>query len=87
MMETGLIKLAAMRNFINKAEVDICAITKCNIDWKKAPTYLYLTKQTHYWWENNHWSVTNNHHKTNEVAYQPGRTVLMILNQLSHQAQ
>jgi len=41
MTEMGLIKLAAMRNFINEAEVDICAITECNVDWKKAPNYLY----------------------------------------------
>ncbi len=84
MMETGLIKLAAMRNFINEAEVDICTITKCNVDWKKALNYLYMSEQTHYWWENSHWSVTNNHNETNEAAYQPGGTTLVILNQLSH---
>jgi len=87
MMETGLIKLAAMQNFINEAEVDICVITKCNVDWKKAPKYLYPREQTRYWWENSHWSIANNHNETNEVAYQPGGTALVVLNQLSHRAQ
>jgi len=48
MMETGSIKLAAMRNFINEAEVDICAITKCNVNWKNAPKHLYPREQTCY---------------------------------------
>jgi len=87
MMETGSIKLAAMRNFINEVEVDICAITECNVDWKKAPKHLYPREQTCYWWENSHWSIANNHNETNEAAYQPGGTALVVLNQLSHWAQ
>jgi len=87
MMETGSIKLTAMRNFINKAAVDICTITECNINWKNAPKHLYSREQTCYWWENSHWSVASNHNETNKAAYQPGGTALVVLNQLSHQAQ
>jgi len=87
MTETGSIKLAALQNYINEAQVDICATTKCNINWKQAPAHLYPTEQTQYWWENSQWGITHNTHKTNKVAYQPGGTVLMIINQLSHRAQ
>ncbi len=38
MTEMGSIKLAAMRNFINEVEVDICTITECNVDWKRHQT-------------------------------------------------
>jgi len=86
-METRSIKLMALWNYINDAEVDICVITKCNINWKQAPAHLYPTKQPHYWWENSQWSVTHNNHKTNEVVYKPGGTALAIINQLSHWAQ
>ncbi len=87
-MATGSIKLAVLRNYINETQMDICAITECNMDWKHAPAHLYLpTEQTRYWWESSHWSITNNTQETNEIAYQLGGTALVILNQLSHQAQ
>jgi len=41
MMESGSIKLAALRNFTNKHQIDICALTKCNTDWTKAPAHLH----------------------------------------------
>jgi len=86
-METRSIKLMALWNYINDAEVDICVITKCNINWKQAPAHLYPTEQTRYWWENSQWSITQNNHETNKAAYKPGSTMLAIINQLSHWAQ
>jgi len=41
MTETGLIKLAALRDFTQEAQVDVCAITECNVDWRHAPAHLY----------------------------------------------
>jgi len=87
MTGTGSIKLAALQNYINEVQADICAITEWNVDWKQAPAHLYPTEQTRYWWENSQWSITHNTHKTNKTAYQPGGMVLVIINQLSHQAQ
>jgi len=74
MTNSGSIKLAAMRGFINQAGADIIAITKCNTAWTEAPHHLYQTEQTQYWWENAHWSLGHNKHKHFDSPYQPGRT-------------
>jgi len=37
--ETRSIKLVVLRNYINKTQTDICAITECNTDWKHAPAH------------------------------------------------
>jgi len=47
----GLIKLAAIQIFTQAMQVDVCALTKCNTDWNKAPAHLYPMEQTRYWWE------------------------------------
>jgi len=49
--------------------------------------HLYPREQTRYWWENSHWSITNNHNETKDAVYQTGGTMLVVLNQLSHWAQ
>jgi len=87
MTETGSIKLAALRKYINNSQMDIYAITECkNTDWKHALAHLNPTNQTRYW-ESSHWSITNNTQETNKVTYPPGGMVLVITNQLSHHAQ
>jgi len=87
MTETGSIKLVVLWNSTNAAQVDICAITKCNINWKHTPAYLHPKEQMRYWWESSHWSITNNTQETNEVTYQPGGAALIIINQLLHRSQ
>jgi len=87
LLETGSIKLAAIQSYTQVAQVDICTITECNVDWTKAPAHLYLAEQTRYWQEKSHWKVTNNTQETNNALYQPGGTGLVILNQLAHRAQ
>jgi len=87
MTESGSIKLAALRSFLQEAQVDACALTECNVAWNKAPAHLYLAEQTRYWWEASQWSLAHNIQETNKVAYQPGGTGLLITNQLTHQAQ
>jgi len=87
MTESRLIKLAALWSFLQEAQVDVCTLTKCNVAWNKVPAHLYPAKQTRYWWEASQWSLAHNIQETNEAAYQPGRTGLLITNQLTHQAQ
>jgi len=82
MTDSGSIKLAALRNFTNEHQ-----ITKCNMDWTKEPAHLQIAKQTCYWWESNQWSVSHNTHETNKAAFQPSSMVVVIINQLAHQAQ
>jgi len=60
MTETGSIKLAALRNFTQEHQINICTLTKCNMDWTKAPAHLHIAEQTRYWWESNQWSVSHN---------------------------
>jgi len=86
MTETGSIKLVALRDFTKEVQADICAITECNVDWKHTPAHLYPKEQTRYWWESSHWSIANNIQETDEEAYQPRGTTLVIMNQLSHRA-
>jgi len=64
---TGSIRLAALWDYTNKVQADICTITECNIDRKHAPVHLYPTEQTWHWWENSHWGITNNTQETNEA--------------------
>jgi len=46
MTDTRSIKLAALQNYTNEIQADICAITECNVDWKHGPMHLYhLSKQ------------------------------------------
>jgi len=87
MMDTGSIKLVALRNFTKEAQVDICTITECNVDWKHAPAHLYPTKQTTYWWESRHWSITHKTQEMNKVPYQSGGTAVVVINQAVHWAQ
>jgi len=87
MTDSGSIKLAALWDFTKEAQADICAITECNVDWRHAQAHLYPKEQTRYWWESSHWSISNNLQETNEAAYQPGGTALVIMNQISHRAQ
>jgi len=87
MTDSGSIKLVALRNFTKEIQADICAITECNVDWKHAPAYLYPTKQTRYWWESSHWSITHNIQETNKVLYQPRGTAIVVINQAAHWAQ
>ncbi len=87
MMETGSIKLAALRNYTQEQQIDICTLTKCNTDWTKAPAQLHIVEQTRYWWESNQWSISHNTQETNEVPFQPGGMALAILNHLTHRTQ
>jgi len=87
LMYSGSIKLAVLRLFIQAHQVDVCAITECNVDWRKVPAHLYPAEQTKYWWESSHWKVTHNTSETNDAAYQPGGTGIVIGNQLAHRAQ
>jgi len=84
---TGSIKLAAIWSFTQAAQVDVCAITKCNVNWTKVPAHLYPAEQMKYWWEKSHWKVMHNTQETNNAEYQLGGTGIIILNQLVHRAQ
>jgi len=87
MKDSGSIKLAVLQDFNKEAQADICAITECNVDWKKAPPHLHPKEQTRYWWESSHWSISHNILETNDTTYQPGGTAVVIMNHLSHRAQ
>jgi len=84
---SGSIKLAALREFINQASVDVVAITECNAAWDNVATTLHPTEQTRYWWECSQWSVGHNRQENYQENYQPGGTGIIILNELAHRAQ
>jgi len=83
----GLVKLAALHDFMVGHQVDIAAITEGNVAWSQVAQELWLPEQTRYWWENSHWSVTHNRWDPNAAKYQPGGTSLVVVNQLAHRAQ
>jgi len=68
-------------------QVDIAALTECNTAWTKVDPHLKLQEQTKFWWENEHWSITNNQQDSDAVPYQPGGTGIVVVNQVSHRAQ
>jgi len=80
--ETGSLKLAALREYANQAQVDIIALTECNAAWDKVQHKLLPREQTKFWWENLQWSTACNCHKPHHEAYQTGSTALVILNPL-----
>jgi len=82
MADNGSLKLAALRSFMNAAQVDICALTECNVTWNQAPSHLHPAEQTRYWWEASHWNLSHNQQESNEAAYQPGGTGIVVVNQL-----
>jgi len=87
MVDNGLLKLAALRSFMNTAQVGICTLTECNVAWNKGPTHLYPAEQMRYWWEACHWSLSHNQQESNNTTYQPGGTGIVVVNQLVHWAQ
>jgi len=83
----GLVKLAVLHEFMEEAQVDIAALTECNTVWDKIDYSLHPTQQTKYWWENAHWSISNNWQDPDSTPYQLGGASIMAINQLSHWAQ
>jgi len=53
-------KVMALCKFSQRAQIDIVAITECNVTWDKAPHKLQLKEQTKFWWENSKWSMAYN---------------------------
>ncbi len=84
---SGSAKLAALHKFMQEAQVDLAALTKCNVAWHKVDHSLHPSEQTKFWWENAHWSMSNNHQDPHAARYQPGGTGIVVVNQLSYQAQ
>jgi len=83
----GSVKLAALHNFMVDHQVDITAITECNVAWSKVTPKIAPPEQTKFWWENSHWSLTHNCRDPNAAKYQPGGTSIVIVNQLAHRTQ
>jgi len=84
----GSVKLAALHEFMVDHQVNITAITESNVAWCHVKPELLPQEQMQYWWENSHWSITtHNSQDPNAAKYQPGRTSLVVVNQLSHRAQ
>ena len=82
MTMTSLIKLAVLRSFVTHKEVDMMALTECNMAWNKVPAHLHPTEQSRYWWENVHWSISHNHTEDYDCTFQPGGTCLAINQQI-----
>jgi len=83
----SLIKLAALYDFMQDAQVDIATLTECNTAWDKIDYSLHPTQQTKFWWENAHWSISNNRQDPDSAPYQPGGASIVAVNQVSHRAQ
>jgi len=83
----GSTKLAALHEFMTENQVDIAALTECNVAWSKVDHALWPQEQTRFWWENAHWSTTHNRQDPDTAKYQPGGTSLVVVNQLAHHAQ
>jgi len=54
------VKLAALHEFMVEHQVNIAAIMECNAAWSTIDPDIWPQQQTHYWWENVHWSLTHN---------------------------
>jgi len=83
----GLVKLAALYEFMQEAHVDIAALMECNTAWNKCEYSELPSQQTKYWWENAHWSMGHNKQDPDSARYQPGGTSIVVVNKLSHRAQ
>jgi len=83
----GSVKLAALREFMEANNVDIAALTECNVAWDKTDPDIWPPEQTKFWWENAHWSLTHNRKDPHAGPYQPGGTGILVVNQLSYRAQ
>jgi len=83
----GSIKLAAVHSFMQEAQVDVAALTECNVAWNLAERDLYPPEQTKCWWENAHWSIMHNKQEKYATTHQQGRTCVVVTNQLSYRAQ
>jgi len=83
----GSIKLASLHSFMQEAQVDVTALTECNVAWNLAKRDLYPPEQTKFWWENAHWSITHNRQEKYATTHQRGGTCIIVTNQLSYRAQ
>jgi len=83
----GSVKLAALHEFMVEHQVDIAAIMECNAAWSTIDPDIWPQQQTHYWWENVHWSLTHNTLDPDAASYQLGGTGVLVVNQLSYHAQ
>jgi len=78
------VKLDCIHNFVNEYQIDILALMELNTAWDLLPYTNCLPVKTHGWWEVCHWSVSHNKQDKFGNAFQPGRTAIMVLNQLAH---
>jgi len=87
LMAGGSVKLAALHTFMQDYQVDIVALTECNVAWHLVDKSSYPSEQTKFWWENSHWSITHNRQEPHPTKHQRGGTCIVVTNQLSYQAQ
>jgi len=83
----GSAKLAALHAFMEEAQVDLAALTECNVARHLVERDLYPSEQTKCWWENVHWLITHNRCKKYATNHQRGGVCVIVTNQLSYQVQ
>jgi len=83
----GSVKLAALHAFMQETQVNIAALTECNVAWHLVDKAFYPLEQTKFWWENSHWSITHNRQEQHPTKHQRGGTCILVANQLSYWAQ
>jgi len=66
----GLVKLATLHSFMQEVQVDIAALTECNVAWSLVDQEQYPLEQTKFWWENAHWLITHNRQEPRAPQHQ-----------------
>jgi len=82
----GSVKLVALHSFMQEVQVDITALTECNVAWSQVDWEQYSLEQTKFWWENSHWLMTHNQQETHALQHQWGGMGIVVMNQLSYWA-
>jgi len=80
----GALKLHALLQFTHTFQVDVFVVAELNTCWDLLPPDQRLPSYTKGWWENSHWITSHNRNETLQSTYQPGGTMLVVTNKLSH---
>jgi len=80
----GAVKLDCLHLFMEEQEIDIMAMMELNTAWDCLDYRNRLPAKTCRLWEANLWSVVHNKQDKYGDDFQPGGTMIVVLNTLSH---
>jgi len=81
-MPDGNLKLEQLCGLVNQVEIECLDCAEVNTYWDLLPYSQWLPQHTQGWWENQQCSVSCNKRDPHAEVYQPGGTMLLVVNQL-----